>query len=138
MWLIPRLLDSLTPIPPSHVCLIDRYVLSIPRTTTREFEMVARNIFKFPTQLRPFPAQLNIGTDIVHVNRIREILVRNSTKPGYLDRFLRRFLTLRERYEFDEIRNGLTADMWDAESRYLAGRCVFSRLNAIHVSPLGV
>lgn len=74
--------------------------------------------------LRPFPHQLGIGTDIVHVDRIRTILLKDASKPGYLDRFLRRFLTLPERNEFNALRQRATEDELNVRSRHLAGRCV--------------
>ncbi|KAK3705655.1 hypothetical protein LTR37_013263 [Vermiconidia calcicola] len=49
---------------------------------------------------RPFPFQLNIGTDISHVSRIRNILGRENVEPRNLVSYVRRLLTRRERVEF--------------------------------------
>lgn len=75
-------------------------------------------------RLRPFPHQLSVGTDIVHVNRIRAIILKDAEKPGYLDRFLRRFLTLPERNEFNAGRQRETGNGLKTLSKHLAGRYV--------------
>ena len=75
-------------------------------------------------RLRPFPFQLGIGTDIIHVNRVRAILQKDLEKPGYLDRFLRRFLTPQERLDFHETQGQLADNGTDARSKHLAGRYV--------------
>lgn len=74
--------------------------------------------------LRPFPYKLGIGTDIVHVTRIRAILQKDRSKPGYLDRFLRRFLTPRERIDFYKTQDSFSGVQLDASSKHLAGRYV--------------
>ncbi|KAK3704786.1 hypothetical protein LTR37_013617 [Vermiconidia calcicola] len=50
--------------------------------------------------LRPFPFQLNIGTDISHVSRIRNVLGRENFESRNLVSYVRRLLTRRERVEF--------------------------------------
>jgi len=71
--------------------------------------------------LRPFPLQIAVGTDIVHVSRIRAILQRNQSKPGHLERFLRRLFTTRERKAFGETQS-LAEGSLDVASKHLAGR----------------
>ena len=76
--------------------------------------------------LRPFNLLLGIGTDIVHINRIRANLTRSQHDPKQLDRFLRRFLTPREHNDFNARfigANGLNQELFTV-SKYLAGRCV--------------
>ena len=76
---------------------------------------------------RPFPFPLNIGIDIIHVKRIRDIWLRGEGKPSHSHRFLRRFLTPGEVLEF-QTRFGHVSTHRGAEldvvCRHLAGRCV--------------
>ncbi|WPG99184.1 Hypothetical protein R9X50_00199500 [Acrodontium crateriforme] len=56
---------------------------------------------------RPFPLPFNIGTDIVQISRIKQILMRQTqerdrTPTPRLVSFLRRFLTAREQYIFHQ------------------------------------
>jgi len=71
--------------------------------------------------LRPFPLQIALGTDIVHVSRIRAILERDQRKPGHLERFLRRLLTPGERKAFSDDQY-FTKGSLDVASKHLAGR----------------
>lgn len=71
--------------------------------------------------LRPFPLQIAVGTDIVHVSRIRAILQKDQTNPGHLERFLRRLLTPSERKAFSETQS-LAGGSLDVASKHLAGR----------------
>ena len=75
--------------------------------------------------LRPFPHALSIGTDIIHVKRVADILSRANPKPHHQERFLRRFLTPREQREFHDRFDHLSS-VSDNElhiiSKHLAGR----------------
>lgn len=77
--------------------------------------------------LRPFPFQLGIGTDIVHVERIRKILRKASGDGAYVDRFLRRFMTPSERVSlqarYGRVENAADVQ-FDIMSMHLAGRYV--------------
>lgn len=88
---------------------------------------------------RPFPFQLGIGTDIVHIPRIRRLVERLSSKDvtkivdaGHASQntsvaqLLRRYLTQREQVDFwsrfgshDKI---FTGDALEKTAVYLAGR----------------
>ena len=91
--------------------------------------------------LRPFPYQLAIGTDIVHVNRIRSILLRAEDRPQHFDRFLRRFLTPVEQNDF-VARYGRVSDVLkkrtDVVSRHLAGRYVHTAPGARYCTLLAL
>ncbi|KAK5163224.1 uncharacterized protein LTR77_010810 [Saxophila tyrrhenica] len=50
--------------------------------------------------IRPFPFELNIGTDVAHVSRIKNLLVKDAAQPKNLVGFLKRVLTRRERVQF--------------------------------------
>ena len=76
--------------------------------------------------LRPFPFQLAIGTDIVHVNRVQAILEKAQGRRDYLDRFLRRFLTSNERIDFYKTQECLIDNRLDVVSKHLAGRYLIS------------
>ena len=82
---------------------------------------------------RPFPYQLSIGTDIVHVRRIRSILAKADGDQPHLMRFLRRFLTPREQEDFLKpywgTKNAATSPL-DVASRHLAGRYVSNASSA--------
>ena len=72
--------------------------------------------------LRPFPAQLCIGTDIVAISRIRAILSKGDDN---FQRYIRRFLTRPEQSLALRYRDRI--DLSDAKdfhriSQYLAGR----------------
>lgn len=75
--------------------------------------------------LRPFPLPSSIGTDIIHVKRIYDILSRSRGKAHHSQRFLRRFLTPGEVQEFQK-RFGEPASADGAQlrviSKHLAGR----------------
>ncbi|KAF2774527.1 hypothetical protein EJ03DRAFT_347122 [Teratosphaeria nubilosa] len=51
---------------------------------------------------RPFPFQLGIGTDIIHVPRIKSLLLKNGhdKAPHTLTRYMNQFLTYREQTAF--------------------------------------
>jgi holo-[acyl-carrier protein] synthase len=74
--------------------------------------------------IRPFPYPLAIGTDIVHVARVRAILQRAEGNPERLDRFLQRFLLPPERDDFYKNRERLIERQLDVNSKHLAGRYV--------------
>lgn len=74
---------------------------------------------------RPFPYPFSIGTDIVHVTRIHNILLRAAEKPRHCERFLRRFLTPREVDEFQARFGEVSKDdglHLSVISKHLAGR----------------
>ncbi|KAK1058633.1 hypothetical protein LTR74_013271 [Friedmanniomyces endolithicus] len=76
---------------------------------------------------RPFPYALNIGTDIVHVPRIRAIIAQGEgvVRKDSIHRFLRRLLTAREQRQFWRSRASinvvLDAHLEDT-AKWLAGR----------------
>ena len=75
--------------------------------------------------LRPFPLPYTIGTDVVHINRFRNILLKSQEKSGSFANFLRRFLTPREQKIFasqHDVNASLTEKQFDVVSKHLAGR----------------
>ena len=74
---------------------------------------------------RPFPLLFSIGTDIIHVKRIHDILSRAQGNAQHRQRFLRRLLTPGEVHEFQK-RFGEAAGTDEAQlsvvSKHLAGR----------------
>ncbi|KAK0352530.1 hypothetical protein LTS02_014195 [Friedmanniomyces endolithicus] len=76
---------------------------------------------------RPFPYALNIGTDIVHVPRIRALIAQGEgeARKDNLHRFLRRLLTAREQELFWKKQKGISlmlgAHLEDT-AKWLAGR----------------
>jgi len=76
---------------------------------------------------RPFPYALNIGTDIVHVPRIRAIIAQGEgvVRKDSIHRFLRRLLTAREQELFWKKQKGISlmlgAHLEDT-AKWLAGR----------------
>jgi len=76
---------------------------------------------------RPFPYALNIGTDIVHVPRIRAIIAQGEgvVRKDSIHRFLRRLLTAREQRLFwrNRLGNNLVLDAHlEDTAKWLAGR----------------
>lgn len=76
----------------------------------------------------PFPYALNIGTDVVHLPRIYQLLTQRGarSKEAYLAKFTRRILCSQEQQDFHlrfglrlgHDHNSITPDM----TRWLAGR----------------
>lgn len=87
--------------------------------------------------LRPFPLQLSIGTDIVHVNRVRSILGKAEGNPQHVNRLFRRVFTPLEQQDF-RTRYGQVQEIpqtqLDIVSRHLAGRCALSTVVAVLLS----
>lgn len=77
--------------------------------------------------IRPFPYQLGIGIDIIHINRVLAILRKGDGGSQQLDRYIRRFLTAHERHEFmNQYGAWYTTGQKELEiiARHLAGRYV--------------
>ncbi|KAK3115633.1 hypothetical protein LTR53_004840 [Teratosphaeriaceae sp. CCFEE 6253] len=77
---------------------------------------------------RPFPFALNIGTDIVHADRIRRIITKGNnglSSPSRLERFLNRLLSWREQQLFWKHHGTLEnvqGESLKKATEYLAGR----------------
>lgn len=76
--------------------------------------------------LRPFPSPLMVGTDIVNISRIRDIITRDKDQRAF-KRFVSKALTPREQRTLSIIHGSYATFSQDevktrSVSEYLAGR----------------